>query len=58
METITIQKQELKALIKETLNEYFPKYEFISNAEQAEIEALYQEHTFDKAIDSEEFIEL
>ena len=47
METITIEKQELKNLIRETISETIHKefekanYPFVSDEEMAEIEALH-----------------
>lgn len=52
METIAIQKQELKTLIRETLDEYFPKYNEISDSEQLEIENLYADDNFKKSMNS------
>ena len=34
MDTVTIKKSKLKSLIQETLKEYFPKYNFVSDKEQ------------------------
>ncbi len=45
METITIPKNDLKNLlhqvVHEELEQFFPKYEFVSDSEQKEIEKLY-----------------
>ena len=37
MDTVTIKKSELKSLIQETLKEYFPKYNFVSDKEQQKL---------------------
>ena len=58
MQAITIQKQELKKLIRDTLNEYFPKYEAVSNTEQKEIERIYKNHDFNQEINKDDFVEL
>ena len=51
MDTVTIKKSELKSLIQETLKEYFPKYNFVSDKEQAEIESIYKNDEFNKRIE-------
>ena len=58
MDTVTIKKSELKSLIQETLKEYFPKYNFVSDKEQAEIESIYKNDEFNKQIKEDDFVEL
>ena len=57
MDTVTIKKSELKSLIQETLKEYFPKYNFVSDKEQAEIESIYKNDEFNKQIKEDDFVE-
>ncbi len=58
MDTVTVKKSELKSLIQETLKEYFPKYNFVSDKEQAEIESIYKNDEFNKQIKEDDFVEL
>lgn len=58
MDTVTVKKSELKSLIQETLKEYFPKYNFVSDKEQAEIESIYKNNEFNKQIKEDDFVEL
>ena len=58
MDTVTIKKSELKSLIQETLKEYFPKYNFVSDKEQTEIESIYKNDEFNKQIKEDDFVEL
>ena len=57
MDTVTIKKSKLKSLIQETLKEYFPKYNFVSDKEQAEIESIYKNDEFNKQIKEDDFVE-
>ena len=58
MDTVTVKKSELKSLIQETLKEYFPKYNFVSDKEQAKIESIYKNDEFNKQIKEDDFVEL
>ncbi len=58
MDTVIIKKSELKSLIQDALKEYFPRYNFISDKEQAEIESIYKNDAFDKQITEDDFVEL
>ena len=61
METITIQKDKLKQLLHEVihaeLEQFFPKYEFVSDKEQKEIEKIHYDLLDDK-ISEEDLVEI
>ena len=61
METVTIPKIELKNLLQETIRKEFerfmPKYDYVSNEEQKEIEKLHPNLLNDE-IDEQNFVEL
>ena len=58
MDTITIQKQELKNIIKEAIHEELHKinHSFVSNKEQAELEAEFGKNPIFE--DSDEVVKL
>ena len=42
----------------QAINEYFPKYEAVSNTEQKKIERIYKNHDFNQEINKDDFVEL